>query len=280
LSHEAPAQDFAEPRILQSGGRQPGLGNRLLLYEIEGRPALLKLYRRRRAAWREPPKRFSYRFVEGKRGVTASERRHVECASLRLWREQGFDVPALLDHPYPAGVAAETALWMEYCPGPLLSSVLADGERPLEERGESAARFGAELARRQQRALDLEEPGLVMSHATAKHVLVHGDRHVCFDLETGYTRARPLLDALADELAGNLRSVLRAAAASRDALGEAFVRGYGDTGAEQLRTLALRGLRRRGLRARIQRTSDARRRGSLSEAGALRWLFERGGLAG
>jgi hypothetical protein len=269
VSDDGPLPAFGEPRVLQSGGRDPGYGNRLLLYEIEGRPALLKVYRRRRAVWRELARRFSYRFVEGRRGVTARQRRDQERTNLALWREQGFDVPALLDHPLPPALAGEVALWLEYCPGPLLSQQLADRARPLGERCASVQRFARELARRQRRALEASEPRLVMSHATAKHVLLHGDRQVSFDLEASYAPGTPLLDALCDELAGCLRSVLRAAPDERDALGRAFLAGYGDDAL--LQRLADHGLRG-GLRRWLERRSDARRRAGLSEADALRWL--------
>ena len=270
MSGDAADARFGEPRVLQSGGRDPGTGNRLLLYRIGGRPALLKLYRRRRAAWREPVKRFSYRFIEARRGVTARQRRDLERSNLALWRDQGFDVPALLAHPLPPDLAGEVALWLEYCPGPLLSAVLADRERALAERTGCVERFARELARRQQRALELGERRLVMSHASAKHVLIHGDRQVSFDLETSYAPGYPMLDALALELAGCLRSVLREAPDDRAALGAAFVRGYGDDAF--LERLARHGLLGGGLRQRVKRASDARRRPALSEGDALRWL--------
>lgn len=268
---------FGEPRVLQSGGRDPGRGNQLLLYDVGGRPALLKVYRRRRGAWRELAKRFSYRFLEGRRGVTARQRRDRERENLALWREQGFDVPALLEHPLPPERAGEVALWLEYCPGRLLSQELADGQRPLPGRADAAGRFGRELARRQRRALELGDRRLVMGHATAKHVLLHGDRQVSFDLESSYARSTPLLDAQSDELAGCLRSVLRAAPADREALGRAFVAGYGDR--DRLARLAHHGLHGGGLRRRVARWSDARRRPGLSEADALRWLEAESGRA-
>jgi hypothetical protein len=271
VSPGSPLAEPGEPRVLQSGGRDPGRGNRLLLYQIGGHPALLKIYRRRRAAWRELAKRFSYRFVEGRRGVTPRQRRDLEREHLALWREHGCDVPALLEHPLPPALAAEVALWLEYCPGPLLSEVLADRARPLAERAAAAGRFAGELARRQRRALEMDELRLVTSHATAKHVLLHGDRQVSFDLESGYAPGTPLLSALCDELAGCLRSVLRAAPADRDALGRAFLEGYGD--GAFLGRLA-RHAQRGGLRRWLERRSDARRRPDLSEADALRWLLE------
>jgi hypothetical protein len=272
-----PAPGFAQPRVLQEGGRHSRAGgNRLLLYEIEGRPALLKVYRRRGGVWRERLKRFSYRFLEGKRGVTARERCEVERTNLKLWREQGFDVPALLQHALPPEVEDGVGLWMEYCPGPLLVRVLEDPQQPLAERIRSVERFASGLARRQRRARDLDERRLVMKHASTKHVLVHGDRQVNFDLETRYTSDFPILDGLADELAGYLRSVLRSPA-DPDALGAAFVRGYSDPAF--LGALASHGLRSGGLRQRLKRANDARRRRGLSEAGALRWLSEQGGVA-
>ena len=63
--------------------------------------------------------------------MTARQRCALERAQLRLWREHGFDVPALLDLPLPAGYSADTASWLEYCPGPTLHQFVSDAAQPL-----------------------------------------------------------------------------------------------------------------------------------------------------
>lgn len=266
------AEGLSGLRLIQDGGRDDRGGNRLYVDETPGREALLKVYRRRGTPLREAAKRFSYRFIERKRGVTPRERCALERRHLALWRAQGFDVPALLERPLPEGLSADTALWMELCPGPLLYRFVADRARSLDERGEQVERFARSLGERQGRTLELSELGLVMKHASIKHVLLHEGRQVSFDLEGAYADSWPLLDALADELGANLRSLLRVAAEDRDALGAAFLAGYGRR--EQLREIAAYGIRGGGLHRAVRRWADRRRR-DFSEYDALLWLEQR-----
>lgn len=261
-------------RVVQSGGRKTRLGgNLLLLDETPGNEALLKVYRRRGSRARELSKRLSYRVIERKRGVTAEERCAIERENLALWRARGFDVPALLDRPTPAGLSSATALWMEYCPGRLLLRFARDVLVPLAEREKALERFGADLGARQGVTLERGEHALVMKHASIKHVLLHGGRQVSFDLEGAYAPQVPILDALADELAANLRSLLRASSPEdSDRVGDAFLRGYGRT--EQLARIADFGLRRGGYSRAVRRLADRYRR-DYSEYAALCWVEQR-----
>lgn len=265
-------------RVLQGGGRQGRSGgNVLLLDDTPGREALLKVYRRRGSSWREVSRRFSYRVLERKRGVTAEERCAVERAHLALWRARGFDVPELIDmtdRPLPPGVPRESALWMEYCPGPTLRRFLRDGTAPFAEREKAVERYGADLGARQGAALESGDRGLVMKHATTKHVLLHAGRQVSFDLEAAYAPGVPLLDALADELGAGARSLLAASPPEDwDALGEAFLRGYRRRG--QLAEIADFGLRRGGISRAVRRLADRWRRRPFSEYDALLWIEAR-----
>ncbi|MGH0028219.1 MAG: hypothetical protein ACQGVC_00385 [Myxococcota bacterium] len=265
---------FAGLRVLQEEGRRgPGDGNLLLVDDTPGREALLKVYRRRGSATREWTRRFAYRVFERKRGVTARQRCSLERRHLALWREQGFDVPALLDRPLPEGCSPDTALWMEYCPGPLLYVFVRQRHEPLAERAAQVERYARDLGARQARALELEERGLIMKHASIKHVILCGDRQVSFDLEGRYADAWPMLDALSDELAAGLRSLLRVAPDGElEALGGAFLAGYGRR--DQLRAIADFGLRGGGLHRGVRRFADRRRR-RFSEYDTLLWVEER-----
>lgn len=258
-------------RVLQDGGRDDRKGgNLLLLDDTPGREAFLKVYRRRGTSGRQASKWFSYRAIERKRGVTARERCALERSNLALWRAEGFDVPALLDRPLPEGFSSDKALWMEYCPGPLLYHFVCDRDVPLLVRSEEVARFARTLGDRQGRALELEERGLVMKHASIKHVMLHQGRQVSFDLEGAYADSWPMLDALADELAANLRSLLRVAREDeRDELGGTFVESYGRT--SQLAAIADFGIRGGGLHRGVRRWADRRRR-KFSEYDALCWV--------
>lgn len=267
-------KEIAGLRVLQAGGNPiRGGGNLLLLDETPGQEALLKVYRRRGTRVREASKWLSYRLLERKRGVTARERCALERRQLALWRDLGFDVPALLDRPLPAGFSVATAQWIEYCPGRLLYELARDPDVALATREREVERFAVGLSRRQQRARAADLRDLVMKHASIKHVLLYGDRQVSFDLEGGYARSYPLLGALADELAANLRSLLRVAPPNdRERLGAAFLAGYGRP--EQLAEIADFALRRGGVARAMRRSSDRTRRPRFSKHDTLSWVEE------
>jgi hypothetical protein len=263
---------LASPRVLQDVNRDGG-GNQLLLYETQRGPALLKVYRARGARLREIAKVFSYLVLERKRGVTARQRCALERRQLALWREQGFDVPALLDLPLPEGYSADTASWLEFCPGPTLHSFVSDAAQPVATRAGALARFAGVLATRQARVRETRLLALVMKHASLKHVLLHAGRQIHFDLESSHAPGVDPQDALADELSGLVRSLLRAApTAERELFGAAFLAGHGAPA--QLREIALRGMGDR-LRRRVRRFADRARRGSFGKHDALRWVLER-----
>jgi hypothetical protein len=259
-------------RLLQDKNRDGG-GNRLFLYEIEGRPALLKEYRARGAAWRELAKSVGYRVLERKRGVTARGRCAVERELLALWRAHGFDVPAVLLYPVPAGFDPQAATWLEYCPGPTLRFHAGDRAVPRAERERELARFAATLALRQKRALETRELGLVTKHASLQHVLLHAGRQVHFDFESAHTQGTDVWEALADELSGLVRSLLRRARRDeRELLGAAFLEGHAD--AALLREIAARG-EGHGVRRSVRRMADRLRRPAFAKHDALAWVLER-----
>ena len=264
--------ELAPPRLLQDVNRD-GSGNRLLLYEIEGRPALLKEYRARGARVRELAKAVGYRVFERKRGVTARGRCALERELIARWRQHGFDVPALLPFALPPGFDARTATWLEYCPGPTLRDFARDAAQPLALRERELARFAATLAARQARVLETRDVGLVMKHATLKHVLLHAGRQVHVDFEGAHAPGVDPWEALADELSGLVRSLLRAVRREeRERLGAAFLAGHGAPAL--LRDVAARGAGRR-LRRRLHRLSDRLRRPVLGKHAALAWVVER-----
>jgi hypothetical protein len=261
-------------RVLQRGGSGArGGGNLLLVDETPGREALLKIYRRRGTHWGEVTKWFSYRVLERKRGVGARERCALERSQLAVWRAEGFDVPALLARPLPEGLTPDTAVWMEWCPGPLLYDFVRDPAVPREMRAREVERFAAELSARQARAIASDQRALVMKHASIKHVILCGGRQVSFDLEGGHAPSLPLLDALADEVAAHLRSLLRVLPREeREAFATRFAAAYGRP--EQLGSITDFGLRHGGLHRAVRRISDRRRRRDMSEYDALYFLDE------
>lgn len=266
------ASAAAPARVLQDADAK-GRGNRLLLYQIEGHPALLKEYRPRGTRAGEWAKAFGYLLLERKRGISARGRCALERELLALWRRHGFDVPALLEHPLPPGFSSETASWLEYCPGPTLGHYAADASQPLAARERELARFAATLAARHARVLEARELGLVMKHASLRHVLLHAGRQVHFDFEGAHARGMDLHEALADELSGILRSLLRPARGDeRERLLGAFLGGH--TQPALLREVAARGAGG-GVRRRARRWADRLRRPEFGKHEALARVVER-----
>lgn len=264
-------------RLLE--GPSPRGGGNLLYVVGEGeRARVLKLYRRRRAAWRAPFRDFGH-WLEGKRGVGPKRRYATERELLTLWREAGFDVPQVYDDPLPEGVEPP-GLWLEYCPGPTLYACVAGGDMPAEGVRDATTRFAVDLCARQAHALAARDVRFVHEHPSINHVLVHGGRLVSFDLEGAWRTGRDVEAAVAEELAGNVRTLCRADPDAREANVDAFVAGYTDTA--QLHRLIERGLRvgplarLRGLRGKARMALA----GKISKRASLRLLATRVQSAG
>jgi len=257
-------------RVLQES-KPDGTSNRILLYGEGTTARVLKLFRRRSGAWRESFGAWWSRAGLRKVGFSLESRFETERRSLELWRRHGFDVPRTFDEPLPDGVEGP-GLWFEHLTGPLLSEVLADSSVAWDRKRDLLRKLGAESERRHSEAEAKQEPLLIQEHATVQHRFVEGDRLVAFDFESGYGPGHPLLDAMADEVSGMLRSLLRFAGEDRfeAALG-AYVEGYADRG--RLLRIAERGSSGGGLRRMLRRWADRKRRGEGSKADVMDRLF-------
>ncbi len=147
---------------LLQGPSHRGGGNLLYVVDTAFGKRILKLYRRRRAKWREPWRNLG-QWMEGKRGVRPDDRCRTEREGLALWRREGFDVPAVFDDALPEGVEPP-ALWLEYCPGPSLFDLVRDPAVEPQRKCETVSRFASELSRRQARAVELGQPLLSHEH--------------------------------------------------------------------------------------------------------------------
>jgi len=193
--------------------------------DAEG-PRVLKVYRGRRGALKDALTSFSGQVFENKRAVDPAARRDTERRSLELWNREGFSAPRLLAGPAPEWVS-EPSLWLEFTPGQRLSDVLQDQSIPLARKARLVRALAQETHARHVRALELREPLLLPEHPTMKHVLVQRDeRLVTIDFEGGYGRSYPVLFAIAQELAGLLRSI--PPIETRAGLGDRFLDAYGD----------------------------------------------------
>ncbi|MFO7536023.1 MAG: hypothetical protein R6X19_10160 [Kiritimatiellia bacterium] len=216
------------PRLLDASARGSGW-NSIWSLSLPGNTVVLKIYGRRRARFREWSTDLSQR-LGGRTGYTARARHAIEKRGLRLWRESGFDVPALLQPgTFPLPPLPAPFLLMEYVPGPTLSDFLAD---PQLSDGDKEARlraFAAALSARHTVAIAMREPALLQEHPGLEHVLVSGARLVTFDLETAFTSRAGVPNAVSAEIAGTVRSLYRRlpVAAARHYLG-VLVSAYPD----------------------------------------------------
>ncbi|HBP17966.1 MAG TPA: hypothetical protein DEA08_09250 [Planctomycetes bacterium] len=213
------------PNASLLSGRPDRRGNFIVRVEAET-PRVLKVYRGRRGALKDALTSFSGQVFEGKRPVDPAARRETERRSLEIWAREGFSVPRLFGEAPPEWVEGPS-LWLELTPGPRLSDVLQDPGVSMARKVRLARALARETHARHRRALELNEPLLLPEHPTTKHVLVQADeRLVTIDFEGGYDSGYPVLFALAQELAGVLRSI--PPIETRAGLGDRFLDAYGD----------------------------------------------------
>jgi len=242
--------------VLQGPGAD-GKGNLLLKVGKGEETLILKLYRRRWPLWKEFIEPFTARIFLKKMGANVKIRFETERKNLAVWTREGFDVLRYFDYPLPQGIDPP-GLWLEYCPGRLLSDVLRDNEVPWNEKKRLLTRLGAELGRRHLRFMELSEPSLVQVHATVGHILLYGDRMITFDLEQGFLPDIPPLEALAHELSGYLRSIAKNTGERFDDALLSFAEGCPSR--DLLWETAEWGVHGKGLYRRIKRYKDRRKR--------------------
>lgn len=252
------------------GPRADGRGNTILRFE-EGKDVFaLKLYRRRWPLWQEYTAGLISRMFHGKTGRSAGTRFKTERKNLEIWSLHGFDVFQHFDKPLPEGIDPP-GLWLEYCPGRILSELLRDGNTPWEEKRQLLYRLGETVGRRHLRAMKLSEPLLVQEHPTTDHILLYKDRMITFDLEGAFLPGFPLREALAQELSGYLRSIARNTGERLDEAIQSLAEGYPSK--DLLRKTAEWGVSGGTVLRRLKRLQDRRRRPLLGKTEMLRRLL-------
>ena len=104
-----------------------------------------------------------------------------------------------------------------------------------------------------------------------RHVMVYRDRLIRFDFENGFLPNFQILEALTQELASCLKSIVRYAGHhAEEQLFGAFATAYPDP--DLLREILDWGVCHRGVYRRIRRWYDRRRRSSQSKTESLRRL--------
>jgi hypothetical protein len=261
-------QDTANISFLEAQGSD-GRGNIVLRIEDGSECLVLKLYRPR-YAWQELTGGITDRILHKKTGRNVQARFETERRNLDSWTAQGFDVFRRVERPLPAGIDPP-GLWFEYCPGRLLSDVIRDDTISWHDRKGLLSRLSAETGRRQLRALELSDVSLVQEHGTIEHILLHNDRMITFDLEEGFLPHFPLIEALAEELSGYLRSIAKTTGDRFDDAIRTFAEGYPSR--DVLRRIAEWGVAGSSFYRRLKRFQDRKRRHTFGKTDVLRQLL-------
>lgn len=251
--------------------REDGLGN--LMYKVTDPDAtyLLKLYRRRWDRLQSLVEPWFARYLHRRTSGGPHARFESERDNINLWAHEGFDVCRLFDRPLPAGLEGP-GLWMEYCPGRSLTSVLQDGSVSWDEKVEQLSAMAGEMSRRHARAVATGERRLLQKHGTADHILLFKDRRITIDLEGAFLPGYRMEEALVRELSGYLRS-LRVLGERLDDGIDAFIAAYPER--DLLRGAVSWGLHGTSLSRRLTRFQDQRRRGAHSKTRLLARLKDR-----
>lgn len=250
-------------------------GNLMFRYHANDVDVILKVYRRRKSAWNDFWAGFSERWIERKRGASATRRCATEAACLAVWRAAGFDVPKLLRRAPPDWAGSHPSLWLEYVEGQTLHAQLEDPGVPEARKRDWIARLGAEHGRRHRLALERGEILLVQEHATPRHVLVSGPRLVGFDFEHAYQPGFPIATALAFELASTLRALWRDPARP-DAHVDVFLESHAEP---EIVRESCRQFASGAWRWRIYRGLETRQRRVRSKTETMHRVAERWGIA-
>lgn len=180
----------AETERLEFADLEPYLllknGNFLYKVPFRGGWAVLKVYYGSRS-WPETwLKSMGNVWFEGQTSYMPKTRLKMELACLKLWAKHGFrvfepyeDVEVSAPNCPPGGY-----LLLEYVDAPKLEEVLADAEKPLEERLDLYRRWLKEWGRRHEIAEREREPRLVHENGDLGHVFVLEDEtFLWFDFE-------------------------------------------------------------------------------------------------
>ncbi|HXZ84153.1 MAG TPA: hypothetical protein VEI82_01575 [Myxococcota bacterium] len=201
--------------------------HRVVLVNLDDRAVVVKIYGRKRARLATAVRGFGHRFLVGKSGLGARERRDTEARLLALWRAHGFAVPELLALDLPEPIA-EPHLLLEWVEGPAVDARLRDGSDAELER--ALGRFAAEWSRRHALAEARAEPGLVHAHPSFAHLVERAGEFVTLDFEYAYTDRSRVAQLVDVEIAGFVASLQRAAGVRAERLLHALVAGYPERG--------------------------------------------------
>ena len=179
----------------------------IYLIESSGKKWVIKYYHHKRGG-RQRVLGNLENFLSGRSGISPQRRFRNEEQSLRIWRENGFDVfrqpvelpPIAIDGPH---------LVFEYVPGRPLKYFFFDPEIPKADKLITFEQFLSEWGRRHFLAHKYQNRYLIQEHPTFQHVFMsaEGRRFIFYDFEIVYTRFHHLADLIGREIAGYIRSL-------------------------------------------------------------------------
>ena len=255
--------------ILEASGKG-GTGNVLYRVPDGGELFVLKVYRYRRSRTREVMRTLSHLLIEGKRGAGPKARCQTERESLELWAREGFRVVKPLNRALPSGLV-HPATWLPYRPSPILSDVIRDNTVELTRKTKLIKTLGRDMSARHHRAGERNEPLLIHEHGNINHFFVEDDHLIAFDLENGFRKGYPILEAIAQEIAGVARSIVRADPAHADDLLKAWIDGC--THRDLLREATRHAVHGKGPARKIKRWHDRRTRPGKAKTDVMERLL-------
>jgi len=218
--------DLDRAEVLDVSRRGDGR-QRVLKVVHHGRLMVLKCYGLKRSSWRVAARLIGSHLLVHKSSVRVAARRETELEVLRLWKREHFDVPEVCPLP-PLPADAPPCIAMEWIPALPATRVLEDPTRTLDEKKEIVTRFGRAWARRHARALELNEPRLLLENPTLDHVFVSLDRLVHFDFEIVFTRKNDLERLVRREIVGILWSLAKSTGDAFPVLLDVLLDAYRD----------------------------------------------------
>ena len=200
--------DLSQAEVLNVSQRGDGR-QRIIKVAHDKGFIILKCYGLKRNRLRALIRQFGSFFLIKKSSVTARGRRKTELAVLRLWNQEGFDVPDVyeLSQPppdYPCCLA------MEWIPGPTLAEMLRDGNNTLDFKKDVIRQYARMWAKRHARALEISDARLLQENPTLSHVFFSNGRLVHFDFEIVFTWKKDLERLVRREIVGVLQSLAKA----------------------------------------------------------------------
>lgn len=206
----SPTEFCGFPAEVLSSSKRGGERQRVLKVHYHGTPIIVKCYGIKKSLFRELLRQGGgIQFAVGKSSPSVAGRCRTEQEVMQLWSGLNFDTPRLLKLDFLAS-APQPCLAMEWIPGPTLAAIMRSDQYALEYKRQIVESLAQAMNKRHARALEMQEPRLVVEHTSLTHVLVADGRLAQIDFEISFTRASQIDRFARHEIAGTLLSIAKA----------------------------------------------------------------------